>query len=644
VMPQDFHFAPFWITQAEMWAPLDLSKRLHQYGFNSLRVFARLKPGVSIIQAQAEANQLSANLASAFPDTNAKMRVQVESLTEKSVGRLRTGLELLLGAVGMVLLIACANVANLALARATARQKEIAIRLSLGARRFQIARQFLAESLVLSLAGGAAGLLLAQWGMFALRAMLRPDAGTSSVHLQRWNEIGLNTPVLLFTLAIALATGILSGLAPALSAARRSVGHDMSDSLKDGGRGSSSVSGSSLRKVLVAAEIAIALVLLIGAGLLTRSFVKLRAIDPGFDPNNVVAMTVSVAGRPDYIGAAREIVYRSIVDRVSAVPGVRSVSMTNHLPIAGDRWRVFLGIEGRPLPAPGDELATVYRVTRPNYFATMRAPLLKGRDFTEHDDANTPRVAIINETIADHLFPNEDPLGKRIAFNARTDPQWMIIVGVIKDMKQDSWSEIPSNEVHIPFLQDDQFLNSSQSVRSAMTLVVRTNTNADAAIPSIKNAVWSVDRNLPLSQVQTLDHAIGNATWESRFSLLLTGLFSTLALVLAMIGIYGVMSYEVAQRTHEIGIRMALGAARGAILRMVARQSLPVALVGIACGLGAAAGFVRLMRTMLYQVDALDPLTFIGVAALVLVVAVAATLIPARDAMRVDPMVALRRE
>ncbi len=297
VMPQGFHFTPFWITQAEMWAPLDLSKRLHQHGFNSLRVFARLKPGVTMRQAQAEANQIAHNLAVAFPDTNARMQLLVESLTEKSVGRLRPALELMLGAVGMVLLIACANVANLALARATARRKEIAIRLSLGAQRLRIARQFLTESVVLSLTGGALGLVLAAWGTRALQAMLRPDEGSFNARLQRWNEIGINLPVLGFTLALALVTGILFGLAPALAASRSGV----NDALKEGGRGSTG-GGSRFRKTLAGAEIAVALVLLIGAGLLMRSFLARRSIDPGFDPRNVVTMTVSVAGTAGVYG------------------------------------------------------------------------------------------------------------------------------------------------------------------------------------------------------------------------------------------------------------------------------------------------------------------------------------------------------
>jgi putative ABC transport system permease protein len=641
VMPQDFLFAPFWVTHAQMWAPMDLTGRENQRGFNSLRVFARLTPGAGMKTAQADVNRIVANSAAAYPDTNAGMQVVVESLTEKSIGKLRPALEMMLGAVGMVLLIACANVANLALARATARHREIAIRLSLGAQRLRIARQFLIESLLVSLTGAALGLALAQWSRHALQAMLRPDAGSFSVHLAQWNQIELDGRVLLFTLALAIATGILFGLAPAITASRGNV----NAALKDGGRGFAGGSGGRFRKILVAVEIAVAFVLLVGAGLLTRSFAKLRAIDPGFDSRNVMTMLVSLAGRPEYVGGPRESLYRTILERVRAVPGVQGASMTNHLPLAGDTWGTFIAVEGRPVPAPGKEDTTIYRFTRPDYFTTMRVPLIEGRDFTDHDNASAPLVAIVNQAVVRHFFPGEDPLGKRIALSGvRQHPEWVTIVGVVRDMKQETWADEASNEVHIPFLQGRQVLSSTHPWMSSMTLVVRTEIDADAAAGAIKNAVWSVDRNLPLSQIQTLDHAIGNATWASRSSLLLVGIFSGVALILVVIGIYGVMSYEVAQRTHEIGIRMALGAGRGGIVKMVAHHSVPVALIGTVCGLGLAAALVRLMRTMLYQVDAVDSVTFGAVTVLILTVALIAALIPARRAMKVDPMIALRGE
>jgi putative ABC transport system permease protein len=633
VMPPDFYFAPFWVTTAEIWAPLDLRKTALRARY-SLRVFGRLAPGSSQTAAQSEIDQICHSLAAAYPDTNVNMHWMVESLNEKAVGRVRAGLEALLGAVGMVLLIACANVANLALARATARQKEIAVRLSLGAQQWTIARQFLTESVVLSMAGSLAGLLLAVWGVQGLKAMLQS-------HLTGSEKISIDAQVLLFTLGIAIVTGLLFGIAPAYSASRG----DVNDALKEGARGSSA-GGGGARRILAGAEIAIALVLLIGAGLLMRSFVRIRAVDPGFDAHNVLSMTVSVAGRPEYVGAARENLYKAIVDQVEAVPGVGQASMTNHLPIGGDVWRLFRAVEGRPIPERGKEQSAVYRVSRPNYFSTMHIPFVTGRDFNDRDTENSPLVTIINEALAQREFPRESAVGKRIALgDGRVTPKWMTIVGVVKDVKQGSWTDAAVDEMYIPFRQSGDFFFSGTGPHAAgMTLVVRTNIDPASLARAVKTAVWSVDRNLPVSHVETLENTIGNATWQSRFSLLLIGMFSALALVLAMIGIYGVMAYEVAQRTHEIGIRMALGANRGGIASLIARQSLPVALVGIACGLVAAAALARLMRGMLYEIDPIDPATFASVAALVLIVATIAALVPARRAMRVDPMIALRHE
>jgi predicted permease len=371
---------------------------------------------------------------------------------------------------------------------------------------------------------------------------------------------------------------------------------------------------------------------LIGAGLLMRSFARLRAIDPGFDAHNVLSMTVSVAGRPEYVGVARENLYKTILDRVEAVPGVAVSSMTNHLPIGGDVWGMDRAIEGRPIAEPGKRLTAVYRASRPDYFATMRIPLVSGRDFNDRDTENSPLVAIINEALVRREFPHEDPLGKRITLgDGRTTPKWMTIVGVVKDVKQGSWTDPAADEIYVPFRQSGNFFFSGTGPHAAgMTLVVRTNIDPQSLARAIKAAVWSVDRNLPVSHVETLENTIGNATWQSRFSFLLIGIFSALALVLAMIGIYGVMAYEVAQRTHEIGIRMALGAGRRSIASLIARQSLPIALIGIACGLCAASGLAKLMRGVLYEIDPIDPATFASVAALLLIVATLGALVPAR--------------
>ena len=642
VMPPAFRFAPFWITQAEMWAPLDLAKRVHDRAGESLRGFARLKPGATLTSAQAELAQISHSLEAAYPDTNTGRKLVADSLTEKAVGNVRPALQVLLGAVGLVLLIACANVASLALARATARQREIAIRMSLGAQRGRIVRQLLTENVVLSLAGGAAGLGLAAWGVQALAAIFHPESGAHNARLAGSDAISIDLTVLAFTIATAIVAGILSGLAPALASARG----DVNNAMKESGRASTSgAGGTRLRRALVASEIAVALVLLTGAGLLTRSFVRLRAVNPGFDAHNVLTMTVSVAGRPEYTGVAREALYRTVMERVAAVPGVTQAGMVNHVPIAGDVWGSRLAIEGRALASRGHEESTVWRVAEPGYFAAIRARVLRGRDFDQRDSASAPPVAVINDTLARAEFRGADPIGKRITLSdGRDNPRWLTVVGVIADMRQGSWRDAPVNEVLLPFSQYSSFVNSPQPHFAAMTLVVRTAIAADTLARAVKEAVWSLDRNLPLSNVMTLEHAIGNATFESRLSLLLIGTFSGLALTLAMIGIYGVMAYEVTQRTGEIGLRMALGASPGGVLRMILGQSLPVTLGGIAVGIAAAAGLVRLMRTMLFGIDALDPLTFAVVPVMVLLVALAATLIPARRAMRVDPMVALRNE
>jgi len=639
VMPRAFYFAPFWVTQAEMWSPLDLhSGNQGRRGGGSLRGFARLAPGIDLRQANAELSQIASALAAAYPNFDAGVHLIAEPLPQKAMGNVRPILELMFAAVGMVLLIACANVANLALARATAREKETAVRLALGASRGRIARQFLTESVVMSLLGGAAGVLLAQSGVAFLQTMLRPDAGDFRARLLQSEQAGVDGVVLLFTLLLSIATGILFGLAPAMAGWRGEV----SPLLKEGGRGSTSgPRGARLRSALVAAEIAIALVLAVGAGLLMRSFVRLRAVDPGFDPRNVVTMTVSVAGRPDYVGSRRDALYQQILDRVSAIPGVSQTSMINHLPLAGDQWGFPYWIEGQPLPDPAKIPILVFRSAQTNYFRTMGVPLIAGRDFTDRDTAGVPDVVIVNETLARRIG---DPIGKRISFSdPGRNPEWATIVGVVGNVVQ-SWAEPARPEAYIPYLQNAPLRNAAQPFAAYMTLVARTRDDASRLIEPVKNAVWSIDRTLPLAHVQTVEHAVGNATWGPRFSLFVAATFSALALVLAMIGVYSVMAYQVAERTHEIGIRIALGAGTRGVLALIARQSIPVAIIGIAAGLGAATGLVRLMRTMLYQVDAFDPATFAAVAGLMLIVATLAALIPARRALRVDPMIALRNE
>ncbi|HLJ50688.1 MAG TPA: ABC transporter permease [Bryobacteraceae bacterium] len=641
VMPPQFHFAPFWITNSEMWAPLDLSNRTTDRVAQSLRIFGRLRDDVSLAEAQAEIDGICSNLARAYPQTDTGLTIRADDLREKAVGRIRPALLVILFAVGFVLLIACANVANLTLARATARSREIAIRVSLGARRARIVRQLLTESVMLALVGGALGLVLAVWGTHTLQLMLAPDAGAHSLRLPRANEIGIDMPVLLFTFLLSLATGIGFGLAPAVIASRSEV----NETLKEGGRSfAGGARGAATRRSLIVAEIAVAIVLLIGAGLLMRSFLRLQSIDGGFNPRNVVTMVISVAGHPNYLGVSREVLYNSVISSVEALPGVRSASMVNHLPLAGDVWGMPVAIEGRPLPRPGQDKSAVYRVARPNYFATMRIPIAAGRDFTAQDGQESPGVAIINETFARHEWPGETPLGKRVAVgDLRGKLKWLAVVGVIKDVKQSSWAEPVQDEVYLPYAQTPLVTQKSPWF-SYMTLVVRTDGDPVSLARPIEQAIWRIDRTLSVSEVQTMEHTIYNATWQPRFNVLLVGIFACVALVLAMVGIYGVLAYEVAQRTHELGLRLALGAGRGGIVGLVLRESLQVVALGAVIGLASAFGMVRLLSSLLYEVKAVDPLTFAGVPALVIVVAAIATLLPAYRATRVDPIVALRYE
>jgi predicted permease len=642
VMPATFRFAPFWVTQAEMWAPQNQADRAAERTVHSLRPFARLKPGVNLKQAQAEMDAICSRLAKAYPDADAGFTVRVEQLREKVVGNVRPALLIILGAVGFVLLIACANVANVQLARALARTREIAVRTALGAGRLRIVRQLLTESVVLSLIGGVAGLLLAFWGVDWLKTFVGTGAGDFSPKIPRAEVIGLNAPVLLFSLALSVLTGVLFGLMPALHVAKG----DVNDALKEGGRSSThGASGNRLRGLLVISEVAIALVLLIGAGLLVRSFLRIEAIDPGFNPHGLLMTTVSVAGNSQYVGARREALYRQIVDQVKALPGVESASMVNHPPMAVDIWGFPFSVEGQPLPRPGEGASGVFRVARPGYFHTMNIPLVEGRDFTDRDTLGAPEVVIVNEKLAKAYWPNGDAVGKRLTpDDPRKNPLWLTVVGVIRNVKQWEWTGEPDYEFYLAFGQNKPFFESAQPWFSAMTLVVRTSGEPRGLSKAVQEAVWSIDKNLPLSHVQAYEQIIAGSVWQQRFNLLLVGLFAALALVLAAVGIYGVMAYSVTERTHEIGIRMALGAKQGDVLRLVVREGMALAAIGAGIGLAGAFALTRFLSGLLYQVKVNDPVVFAAVPPLFAVIAFLASYIPARRATRVDPMVALRWE
>ena len=633
VMPRGFYFAPFWETKAELWVPLALGDRVTSRGGQSLRVFARLKRGVSLAEARSEMSTITARLEQEFPGTN--RNVTVLQLQEHSVGYMRPALLVLLAAVSFVLLIACANVAHMLMARGAARQKEIAIRTALGAERWQIIRQFLTESMVLAVLGGAAGMLLAYFGVRLLRAL-----GPASI--PRVDSIGLDWTVLGFAAVITLLTGIVFGMVPALQAS----GMPLRDALQESGRGSGeSVRRNRLRDVLVGSEFALALLLMIGAGLMLRTFYALRAIDPGFNPHHVLSAEISVAGSREAEPSLRQAFYQQVLQRVAALPGVESVGAINHAPLVGDQWGFSFAIQGRSPAKPGDSPSAVYRVIFPGYFKTMNITLARGRDIADNDNLNAPGVVIINERMAHTYWPGEDPIGKRITIeDSAKNPVWLSVVGIAQDTKQSDWTGTPAPEMFLPALQSKEYLQGDSSHLQYITLVARTAGDPAALANEVKSIVASLDRNVAVSEVVTMDQAIDDDNARPRFELWLLGVFAGVALLLAALGIYGVMSYSVSRRTHELGIRMALGAAREDVVRMVVMQGMRLALVGGACGMIAALLLTRLMSNLLYGVQSTDPVTFATGALVVCGVALLASYIPARRATRVDPVAALRCE
>jgi predicted permease len=632
VMPASFQFAPFWATEARMWAPLDLSARASNREAQSLRVFARLRPGVSIAAARQEVAAVTGALEREFPGTNRD--VQVIGLRDKVVGDVRPALWVLLGAVGLVLLIACANVASMLLSRASARQKEIALRAALGASRGRTIRQLLTESLVLAAAGGLAGAALGAWALRFLLALAPPS-------IPRLQDVHLDPQVLVATFAISLATGVVFGLAPALQASV--VGPR--DALQEGSGGGASREGGRLRLAFVAGEMAIAIVLLVGAGLMLRSFLALQAVDPGFNPRGVVTMEVSVAGTRQAAPARRAALYRELVERLAAAPGVVAAGAINHIPIAGDIWGYPYAVEGRPKPGPGESPMATYRAVLPGYFAAMRIPILRGRDVAWTDDLGAPGVVVVNEHLARRVWPGEDPIGRRITLDdVGPNASWLTVVGVVKNAVRGDWAAPPEDEIYLSVLQNRTLLESPQPMAAYITLVARSAGDPAALTPSLVATVRAVDPTLPVSEVRTMSHIVELANGRARFQALLLAIFAGAAALLAAVGIYGVMSYAVSRRTREIGVRMALGAAPGSVLRLVVAQGMAVALAGTGAGLLAALGLSRLMEGLLFGVGSTDPATYAGVAGLLLVIALLASYLPARRAARIDPTSALRSE
>jgi len=633
VMPKEFQFAPFWATEATIWAPLALGDRIDSRDGNSLRVFARLKPEVTLEQAQAEMAGIADRLDQQYPGTN--RNVQVVSLREKVVGNIRPALLVLLGAVGFVLLIGCANVAHMFLARSAARQREIAVRAALGAMRWRVLRQYLIESLLIALMGGVCGLLLAEWGTRVLIA-LGPE------QIPRLATVAVDQQVLLFVLAVSLITGLVFGILPAWRASAANV----SDALKEGERGTSEgIRRNRLRSLLVSSEFAFAVILLAGAGLMIRTFVAVQNIDPGFDPHNVLTMMVRILGTEQATSGHTAPFYQQVLQKISAIPGVQSVSAINHLPLAGDQWGFPFHVQGRPVERPGESPFATFRAVFPGYFRTMSIPVLNGRDINQGDNSSVPDVVVINDYMARRYWPGENAVGKRITFDdPQNNPSWVTVVGVVKNTVRSNWVNPAEEELFVPYLQSKNYLQNPSGPFAYLTLVVRTTGDPASLATEVQAAIHSIDRNVPISELQTMEQVVTKATGESRFYLTLLGAFAGVALVLAAVGIYGVMSYSVSRRIHEIGIRMALGAQREHVLRLVVWHGVTLAIAGIAVGLAGALALTRLMSGLLYGTKPADPATFVAAVLVLGLVAIVSSYIPARRAAKVEPMVALRYE
>ena len=614
---------------AELWTPLAIPANLaNSRQARFCRVLARLKPGVKMEQAQAEMTALAGRIAQEHPNTNANQGAKVVSLRDEQVGDVRPALLLLLGAVGFLLLIACANVANLLLSRAASRQREIAIRTALGAGRLRLLGQFLTESLLLSLIGGALGLLLAVWSTGPLLKMF-PNS-IENLNLPKVEEIPIDWKVLLFTLSASLLTGLLFGIIPALQASKV----DINLSLKESAR-TTAGGGSRLRSALVISEIALSLMLLIGAGLLLKSFAHLQQSDFGFNPENVLTVQVLLPQQRYAEPAKRLQFLNQSLQRIESLPGVQSVGATNFLPLTGFWGTISFLVEGQPTPNPGDEPSADNRVATPNYFRTMGIRLLEGREFTEQDREGTPNVSLINESLARQLWQGESPVGKRLNLGDANQPDWCEVVGVVGDVKSFGLEKETHSDIFRPF---------AQVPFPIMAFTIRTSGDPISLAPAVRREIWSVDKDQPLFKVLSLEQLATESLTLRRVSLILLGVFAALALVIAAVGIYGVMSYSVAQRTNEIGVRVALGAKPGDILKLIVGQGSLITLIGVGIGLLAAFILSRLIATLLYGVSATDTLTFIGAPLISASVALLACYIPARRAMKVDPMVALRNE
>jgi putative ABC transport system permease protein len=621
VMPPGFKFPQ---SDIDIWTPMAFDADDRQsHGAHFISVLGRLNPGVTVAQAQSEMDAIAAHLREQYADTNTGWYIHVVPMLDFAVAKIKPALLVLLGAVAFVLLIACANVANLLLARAAARQKEIAIRTAMGARRWRIVRQLLTESVLLALVGGVLGVLLAVWGIDALLA-LAPE------NLPRIKDVAIDRYALLFTFAVTIITGVAFGLVPALQASKP----NLNETLKDTGRGTTGGRRRQMvRSVLVVVEVALALVLLVGGGLMLRSFARLMQVDPGFNPTHVLTVNVTLPGKKYPQEPQQAAFYKQLVDNLGTLPGVQAVSGANTLIIVSD-FVLGFSVQGRPPANPGEMTVTNYYAVTPDYFKAMDIQLLRGRVFAEADNADAQRVALINETMAKRYFPDEDPIGKYISVTNGPET-WRQIVGVVADVKQSGLDQETPAQTYEPFWQ---------APGTFMTLIVRSDSTPAALSAAIRSEVLKLDKEQPISNVKTMEQVLADSVAQQRFSMLLLAVFAVVALTLAAVGLYGVMAYSVTQRTHELGIRMALGASSRDVLRLVMGQSLLLTMIGVAIGLVAAFFLTQLMASLLFGVTATDPLTFAGIAVLQMLVALAASFVPARRALKVDPMIALRYE
>ena len=613
----------------EAWTPVHVSNPVaaNFRGVHFLRSYGRLAPGVTIEQARAEMQVVDQNLAAQYPAENKNRTTVLFALHERVVGETKRSLLILFAAVGFVLLIACANFANLLLARAAERQREFVIRGALGAGRWRLMRQLLTESLLLSLAGGAAAIMLAFWGT-SLLVSFKPE------NLPRLTEIGVDIRVLAFTLGISVLTGLIFGLVPAWAASRGQVG----DALKEGGR--SATAGSArqrLRSAFVVVELAVALVLLVGAGLLVKTFWKLRSVEPGFNPDNLITMRVELP-ESRYEDVPTQTRFRKqALAGMNSLPRVQA-AMVSELPLSGDSLNHDFLVENRPPIAPGDEPSVETRSILGDYFKVMQIPLQRGRDFGAQDfDEKAPRVGVANEALVRQYFPNEDPLGKRVRWARNPQIEWITIVGVVGDVKHFGLDLPEEPALYTPYTQISPW-------KRWMSFAARTQGDASGTVQALKQEIWKVDSQLPVTRVETMSEVAASSFAARRFNMSLLSVFAGLALVLAAIGIYGVMSNAVTQRTQEIGIRLALGARAVDVLKLIIRDGLMLVIIGVVLGLAGAFALTRLMTTLLFGVTPTDGLTIAVVSGVLIGIALLACFIPARRATKVDPLVALRYE